>query len=153
MARPMSPEREKEFEELLAFLDFYFENLKRPTLPVSIRNLPTLRAEAERIAREHGRSKALVGTRQAVNDVAEELSDLAPESVELLDQALRGAGLLTLSEVRRRYSALYRRILKRGHIKTDTEYYLVNGVVVDQTSALEPEERDRLQAMISAYEG
>jgi hypothetical protein len=153
MGRPMSPEREKEFEELLAFLDFYFENIKRPTLPASIRNLPMLRAEAERIAREHGRSRASVGTRQAVNDVVEDLSHLTPESLELLDQALREAGVLTLSEVRRRYSALYQRILRRGKIKTDTEYYLVNGLVVDQTSALTSDERDRLQGMISAYEG
>jgi hypothetical protein len=88
-----------------------------------------------------------------VNDIIEDLSNLTAESVGLLDKALRDAGVETLSEMRRRYSALYQRVLRHGKIKTETEYYLVNGLVVDQASALTGEERDLLQGMISAYEG
>ncbi len=148
----MSPEREKEFEQLLAFLDLHFEVFVKPKLPAASVEKPTLRMEVERISREYGRSKALQGTRQAVNDVVEDLSGLNAEGVKLLDEALQSAGVLTLSEVRRRYSAAYQRILRRGKIRTETEYYLVNGLVVDQTSALTPEERQNLQGMISAYE-
>lgn len=152
MRRSLPPERERELEELLAFLDFYVEVFVRPKLPAGSADLSTLRAEVDRISREYGRSKALQGTRQAVNDVVEDLIHLNAEDVKLLDEVLQSADVLTLSEVRRRYSASYQRILRRGKIKTETEYYLVNGLVVDQTSALTPAERQSLQGMISAYE-
>lgn len=150
MSRRMSPEREQELEELLAFLEFHQEHLRRrPTDPSPEF---TLRGMVERIAGEYGRSKALEGTRQAVSDVLEELADLTPQSVKVVDEALATAGLVTLSALRRRYAASYRRVLKRGSIKTETEHYLVNGLVVDQASGISADEREKLEAMVSAYE-
>lgn len=61
----MSSEREREFEELLAFFEFYLEHLARD--PVAPSQEFNLRSVSDRIAQEHGRSKALEGTRQAVN--------------------------------------------------------------------------------------
>ena len=147
----MSAEREREFEELLGFLDFHSEHLRKN--PVAAPAGLTIRTVAERIAQEHGRSKALEGARQATNDALEELADLTREGVTVVDEALRAAGLVSLSELRRRYSSAFQRILRRGSIKTETEYYLVNGLVVDLTSSLTVPERERLQAMVSAYEG
>lgn len=148
MARPMSPEREKEYEELLAFLDFHSKHL--------VKRHPTggfdLITEAKRIAEKYGMSKGLEGLRQAVNDVLEELSDLTPESVMLVNEALRGASLRTLSELRRKYDATYRNVLRRGSIKTEMEYYLVNEFVVNLTSDIPSEERKILQEMVEAYE-
>lgn len=148
MARPMSPEREKEYAELLAFLDFHSKHL--------LKNPPAggfdLVAEAKRIADQYGKSKGLEGLRQAVNDVIEELSDLTPDSIKLVDEALRASGLRTLSELRREYGATYRKILRRGSIKTETEYYLVNGFVVDLASDVPSSERKLLQEMVAAYE-
>ena len=149
----MSPEREKEFEELLAFLDFHDEIFTKPKLPADMPSRLSLRGEADCIAKEYGRSKALEGTRQAMNDVIEELNNLTAEGVELLDRTLLDGGLQTLSEMRRRYSALYRKVLRRGKINTETEYYLVNGLVVDQSSTLTTEERTLLQDIVSTYEG
>jgi hypothetical protein len=147
----MSAEREQELEELLGFLEFHSEHLRRkPTAPPA--GL-TLRTVVERIAQEHGRSKALEGVRQAVNDALEELAGISPETVRVVDEALGAAGLVSLSELRRRYSSTYQRILRRGSIKTETEYHLVNGLVIDLTSNLTPSERETLQAMVSAYEG
>lgn len=144
----MSPQREKEYAELLAFLDFHSKYL--------VKNPPTgafdLLAEAKRIAEKYGKSKGLEGLRQAVNDVIEQLGDLTPDSVKLVDQALRGASLRTLSELRREYGAAYRKILRRGSIKTETEYYLINGFVVDLAADVPPQERKLLQKMVEAYE-
>jgi len=148
MTRQMSPEREAEFAEVLAFLDFYFNYVKKPEVTSGL----GIQAEAERIAEVYGRSKALEGARQAVNDVIEELGDLKPEGVEILDEALRSAGIRTFSEVRRAYGRAYKKILKRGSIRTETEYYLVNGLVVDLASDIPPSERVLLQQMLSAYE-
>lgn len=147
----MPAEREQEFEELLRFLEFHSEHLRRN--PVAPPTGLTLRTVVESIAKEHGRSKALEGTRQAVNDALEELADLTPDNVAVVDEALGAAGLVSLSELRRRYSSTYQRILRRGSIKTETEYYLVNGLVVDLASNLTAAERERLQVMVRAYEG
>ena len=148
MARQISPEREAEFAELLAFLDFYFKYVKKPEVTSGL----DIQAEAERIAKVYGRSKALEGARQAVNDVIEDLGDLKPEGVEILDDALQAAGIRTFSELRRAYGRAYKKILKRGSIRSETEFYLVNGLVVDLASDLPTSERVLLQQMLSAYE-
>ena len=88
MARQMSPEREAEYSELLSFVEFHFKYVNKSPLAATY----DLRGEAERIAKEYGRSKALEGARQAANDVLEDLNDLTPEGVAALDDALRAAG-------------------------------------------------------------
>ena len=148
MPRPLSPEREKEYGDLRAFLDFYFKHLLK-NAPVGGLDLAT---EARKIADQFGKSKGLEGLRQAVGDVLEEFRDLTPDSVKMVDEALRAVGLITLSELRRKYDAAYRKILKRRSIKSETEYYLVNGLLVDQTSEVSPSERTLLQEMVEAYE-
>ena len=147
----MSDQREQEFEELLAFLEFHFEYLQRDRIVLTPEL--NLRSVAERIAQEHGRSKALEGARQALNDALEDLAHLDPENLAIVDEALRVGGLITLSELRRRYSSTFRRIIKRGSIKTETEYHVVNGLVVDLASDLAPAEREQLQTMLERYEG
>ncbi|KQW54156.1 hypothetical protein ASC92_22780 [Variovorax sp. Root411] len=104
------------------------------------------------IVEQYGKSKALEGLRQAANDIIEDLSVRPATGVAALDEALRAAGLLTASEVRRRYASSYKRIMKRGSIRDDTEYYLVNGIVVDLGNATPDEERAMLQRLLDTYE-
>jgi hypothetical protein len=70
--------------------------------------------------------------------------------VERLDSQLRGRGLITLSELRRRYSKNYTRIIRRGRIKNEVEYYLIRNVIEDPT-AKNPEERELLEKLVSNY--
>jgi KaiC/GvpD/RAD55 family RecA-like ATPase len=93
-----------------------------------------------------------VRLRQAVNDVLEEFSDLTPESVGLVDEALRIAGRATLSELRRKYSATYKRILNRGIINSETDYYMINAIVTNLASGISAEERELLEEMLDRYE-
>jgi hypothetical protein len=144
----MSPEREREYGELNAFLDFIFTHVKGIDPASSIH--PT--NVGKRIVAEFGRSKALEGLKQAINDTVEDLSDSPPEYLARLDAALRDNALLTFSEVRRRYAASYRKVLKRGSIKTETEYYLVRGILSDFSSLATEEERLTLEAMLSRFE-
>ncbi|KRD47899.1 hypothetical protein ASE52_10815 [Acidovorax sp. Root275] len=115
---------------------------------------PTLSIETvcAGIIEQHGKSKALEGLRQAANDVIEELSGKRAAGVAALDEALHASGLITASEVRRRYASSYKRITKRGTIRNDTEYYLINGIVVDLASAISDEERATLQRLLDRYE-
>lgn len=148
MTRPLSPDREREFQELLAFVSFYMTHVSGVTPP------PTLSIETvcAGIIEQHGKSKALEGLRQAANDVIEELSGKRAAGVAALDEALHASGLITASEVRRRYASSYKRITKRGTIRNDTEYYLINGIVVDLASAISDEERATLQRLLDRYE-
>lgn len=147
MPRPMSPEREKEYAELHAYIDFYATNVwgidsASPSHPTNA---------GKEIVEKFGKSKALDGLRQAANDTIEMVSNQPEEVVAKLDAALKAAGLLTISEVRRRYSATYKRILRRGMIRTDIEYYIIKGVAVDQAIPISQSERHALEEMLFAY--
>jgi hypothetical protein len=149
MPRVMSPQREQEFKELSAFTEFYWTQVKGidPASPIHPTNA------LQQIVEQFGRSKALEGLRQATNDALEELSGRPAEVIEAFDASLRSLGIVTLSELRRRHSSSYKRIVKRGVIRTETEYHLVNGIVVDTASAVTAAERSELQRLLEAYEG
>jgi hypothetical protein len=148
MPRQMSPEREREYAELHAYLDFYSTRVSGidPANPLHPTNV------GKRIIEEYGRSKALDGLKQAVNDTVEELRDQPVEYIQRLDAALREQGVLTFSEVRRRYASSYKRILKRGMISNETEYYIIAGVLADFSSLASAEERTLLGQLAAQYE-
>jgi hypothetical protein len=79
MTRPLSPEREREFQELMGFLSFY------ATLVSGVTQTSTFSIETvcSGIIEQHGKSKALEGLRQAANDVIEQLSDKRADGVDL----------------------------------------------------------------------
>jgi hypothetical protein len=145
MPRALSPEKEREFEELTGFLRFYLVHCE------GLSEAAFNQGSAE-IAEKFGRSKALVGLRQAVNDTIEELAHANSEAVAALDRALSERGFVSFSELRRRYSADYKRLLERGNIRNDTEFYLVSGVVSDLAADIPAGERAQLQLMLETYE-
>jgi hypothetical protein len=144
----MSPEREREYAELLGYVDFYATHVigiapEDPTHPTNV---------GKGFVAKFGRSKALDGLRQAVNDTVEDLASRTPEYLRNLDAALRQQGLLTFSEIRRRYARAYKRILKEGVVKTETEYYLVAGILADVSSLADSDERLLLNRLVAQYE-
>ena len=148
MSKPLSPDREREFQELLAFVDFYMTYVHRIDRSSEVH----VSSVCENIVHAHGKSKALEGLRQATNDIIEDLSSRPSGGIEALDDALRLAGIVTASEVRRRYASLYKRIVKRGTIRNDTEYYLVHGIVIDLGNATPDNDRAMLQQLLDSYE-
>ena len=147
MARQLSPEREREFVELSGYMD-YFATHVIGVDPASAMH-PTNALKG--IVEGYGRSKALDGLRQAANDTVQSL-DGKPGVVQALDEALRGNGLLGFYEVAHRYGSAYRKILKRGRIKSETEYYLVHGALVDGGSLLADDERVELAKLTEDFE-
>jgi hypothetical protein len=145
MARALSPQNAAEFEQLDGYLRFYVVYCKRQSESVYEQSLAA-------IVKEFGRSKALVGLRQAVNDTLEDLAHANAEAIELLDQALTERGLVSFSSLRRRYSAQYKRLLKRGIIRNDTEFYMASGVASDLAADVPDNERTKLQEMVQVYE-
>ena len=147
MARSMSPEREKEYEELSGYLDFFTTHVMGVDPASPIHTTTALK----RIAEEYGRSKALEGLRQAANDTVQSLGNSAGVA-QALDAALRGNGLVGFYEIARRYGSVFRRILKRGRVKNETEYYLVRGALADCASSLADDERAELARLIEEFE-
>lgn len=76
------------------------------------------------------RSPALAkqGLDEAVNDVLEDIAVWPPDRRTQADVILRQKRLMTATEALSRYSAKLRRILKRGRITSETDYYLLKGV-------------------------
>ncbi|PND36803.1 hypothetical protein C1O66_04125 [Paucibacter aquatile] len=95
---------------------------------------------------------ALKGWRMAVNDCIEMSSHWSADQVMSMDAALRKAGIVTLSEIRRRYSTRLAAILKRGRIRGEVEYYLAVALVADTASNLSAEELVNLQALVAEFE-
>ena len=140
--------KEQELEELRGFLEFYFTQVLKVD-PADSQHPASFGDEA---ISKHGKSTALKGLRQAVNDIAGDLSDEAPEYITALDASLHKAGQITFSEVRRRFSSSYRKIRKRGQIANETEYYLASGILADAATSASNEEISSLEEMIEVYE-
>ncbi|MES2322238.1 MAG: hypothetical protein V4633_08260 [Pseudomonadota bacterium] len=144
----MTPEREKEYKELLDYVGL-FATVAMQIDPASETHPANV---AETIVRQVGKSKALIGLRQAANDTIEATKNWNAEARAIADEGFRAAGVLTVSEIIRRYAANYQRIVKRGVIQNDTEYYVINAILVNQGSAISDEERTCLHKLAEAYE-
>ena len=118
-------------------------------IPVTPETSPTKLLEELELATP---SKAASGLRMAVNDLIQMSIRMAPDEVRALDADLAAAGLLTLTQVRVRYSKKFQSILKRGSIRTDVEYYVLQGAVADLSSGLDELGRLKAEQLCSEYE-
>jgi len=143
----MQEDAELEYAKMKDFLSFFAERyLKAEGLSPNKQPIASLEALEKKSMKT-----ASNGLRQAVNDCVEMSLHFDHAEVEKLDSQLRGHGIVTLSELRRRHSKSYAKIMKRGQIKNETEYYLVRNVLYDPTEKA-PEERKLLERLISDYE-
>lgn len=141
-------QNESEYAELKEFLSFYAERyLNMKGLPADKHPIASLESLANRSLR-----MALDGLHQAINDCVEMSLHFDHEEVDEFDAQLRSRGIVTLSELRRRYSRSYAKILRRGQIRSETEYHLARSVLNDPTEKT-PEEIKLLNELISNYEG
>lgn len=144
----MTPERENEYNELLNYVGFFATVVWRID-PASATH-PTNVIEG--IVQQFGKSKALVGLRQAANDTIGATSNWNSEARAVADASFRAAGVVTVSEIIRRYSTSYKRIVKRGFIRNETEYYVINAILVNQENAISDDELACLQRLTEGFE-
>ena len=93
---------------------------------------------------------ALKGLKMALNDMVEATLSWPHEKVVEVDRRFAAAGLLTLSELRQRYSRVYAKVLKRGKVNNMEEYYLVKGVL--DGASLDSEESEKLTRILTSFE-
>jgi hypothetical protein len=100
---------------------------------------------------QQSRAQARLGLGMAINDILEESWGFSPARVAEIDAKFRTKNILQRSELRQRYSRQFRGILKRGRIRNDTEYYLVQGILASFTTGASENERRLLEDFSASY--
>ena len=151
MARSVSTVKQREYEELKRFFTHWLRCVE--PIPLFAPDHPhhPLNVLAS-FERELGIPRALDGLKQAVNDVLEDCEDFSPEQIAEANASLTVAGAPTLTEMWRRRSRKYKAILRRGSLRNDTEFYLVNSIVSDTASEISEQDRETLGSMMASYE-
>ena len=145
---PMPKISEREYEELKAFFEAWFEEFPpADSLPSWGHPVAMLKATESR-----SRSDARLGLGMAINDILEESWGFSPTKVADIDARFNARNILPLSELRRKYSRQFRGILKRGKLRTETEYYLVQGILASFPTGANEAERKLLSKISAAYE-
>lgn len=96
--------------------------------------------------------RARTGLGMAINDILESSWDFEPAQINAIDIELASKGIVTLSELRRRYTRQFKAIIKRGNIRDETEYYLVSGILASFTGEANDDERIKLENLLSQFE-
>jgi len=99
-------------------------------------------------------SKApLEGIRMAVNDMIEWGTDLSKDQTSELDSKLKESGFPTFTAMKNRNYRQVMKILSRGTIKSDTEYYLLNSYLTDvNCEELSTKEISSAEQILAAFE-
>src|SRR2546422_8625759 len=119
-----------------------------PPLPLA----GTLREGLQSLNQERPRGWR-TAVRLAVQDLLEMSRDLAPQKVQIADSHLRAQSVPTLTVMRSEIWRTIPKIIKRGRIKTELEYYLLVERLNDVTGAdLTQADRDRLAEMVFEFE-
>ena len=136
-----------EGRELMEFLGFFFDQYvaEDKPIPPEVHPLKFVHDMAERAP-----VRAHPGLKMAVADCIESSIHWHADRVKQADTALRDAGIVTLSEMRRRYSKQFSAIIERGRILSDQEYHLVKGVTSDET--VPPGQSALLDQLMNDYE-
>ncbi|WP_338770361.1 hypothetical protein [Massilia sp. METH4] len=90
--------------------------------------------------------------RMTLADFTEQSYDWPPDFVRLVDERLRGAGLPTLSELRYRLGKRMRKVLKRGVIDTEDDYYMLAGLASDRSASMTEADHALLARLLADYE-
>lgn len=148
MARPLTPEKTAEFDALLNFLN-HFDKVGWMTPRKIGLGICT---EVVAIETQYGKSKALSGLRQALADTLEMTSSRSAEWVKTFDQSCRTAGVKSLSEYRIMQWGKYKKLLERGKINNQEQFYMVSAILSDMTLPFDSIDREKLQEMVYGYE-
>lgn len=132
-----------EYERLRSWLAYMAPKVFPPDLLTSDTD-PV--AVLDRIATK-APAKARSGLGAAIGDVVEFTNQWSDGEVATCNDELSTRGLPTLPEVRARFSKLVRRVVRRGGIETDDEFYALRNAVEQQGA-----NRESLWPLVEAYE-
>ncbi len=101
----------------------------------------------------HPFSQSFEGVKQAASDLLADTRDATGDELAKIDGFLSQSNSPTLSEMRRRIWQSLPKVLKRGRIRNETEYYLLKEIAEGTSqSDLEPAEYELVCGLIGDYE-
>jgi len=144
----MADQPDDDFERLKTFLGVFSERyMSIERLPPEHRPLACL----EYVEKTFGMKRARSSLQVAINDIIARSDRFDFEEVRSLDADLRANGVITLSELRVRFSKKYRSIIRRGKIRTVEEYYLLKEIV-DASIEVPAEARSTIEGILVDFE-
>ena len=146
--RKMSAKNEKDFAELESYVNFFATHVGKVSPDEKTHPSQFLLSHVDKFTK----SQLLQGLRQAANDTLEQCSDFNQKQIDVLDNACKESGVLTFTEIRRRFSKRYRVILRKQKISNETDYYLIADLINNLNSPVSDEERVLLVEIAAAYE-
>jgi hypothetical protein len=97
--------------------------------------------------------ESLAGLRDAAHDMVVWSRHLPADLVRQADAYLEERGAITLTTMARRYDKLVPKILERGRIRTDDEFYIIKELLNDTSECgLQGRDRARGERMVTVYE-
>jgi hypothetical protein len=126
----------------------YYWNVLAKKVPTEITHIDPEKVMLELEA--HSMTIAKKGLRQALADVVEMYVHHSDDAVRELDKRLRESRIITITELRVKYSKRLAKILKSGAPKNETDYYLLRSVA--DSDALDLAQRNEIWAMLSNFE-
>ena len=137
-----------EYQLLKKFLDIYFRLYMSKNLP-STQELPS---DFLKQIEMKSLTNAKRGLQMAINDIVEETIDWPLKKIIEINERLSNAGTFTLSKLHLTYSNKCQKIINKGVIRNEVEYYLIKGVLDGALVKMGTTEAVQLQAMLDNYE-
>jgi hypothetical protein len=127
MPRKPNPERVAEYEALCKFALVVSEFMEELSTEVPSKRIAYAALLRDALVKSADRplSQRLTGIRMAVHDDLEWTRGLEPDEVKALDARLTAQGCETLTSARSRVWQTIPKILKRGRIRNEEEFYLL----------------------------
>ncbi len=150
MVRTLYSEEQREYNELKRFLmtlaTFRDKQLGSPVSMVA--SFEGVFAGVRR-----GRVVPLSALRQAAHDMVAWSRHLPESIVRDADAYLKGRGSVTLTMMAHRLDGVVPKLLKRGRIRTDEEFYIITEPLSDVSSqGLKGDARLKAERMVGVYE-
>jgi hypothetical protein len=148
MSTPHDADAGDDYLELKSFFEaFSAKYFPKNNLPADRQPLVLLLALEKK-----GRTFALRQLRQMVADCVEMSRALPEEEVQRFDAQLASRGIPGLAAMRVMYSKQYRRILKRGEIRSEDEYRLVQVIAYGAEDSADEDELALVTKLLRTYE-
>ncbi len=140
---------ELDYESLKAFLIYYFENYIDPEGRYGPDVHPAKGLEERE---KKSPSQTRDGVQMAVNDIVAMSNDLSARDLIDIDNDLKKQGIVTIAELRFRFTNDLEVIMKRGSIRSDIEYYLMKEVREGSYPEQTADKTASMDDMLSRYE-
>ena len=137
------PIAKEDYEQLRNWFAIVFDFEPRPYVTPETHPIACLTAIEARWP-----AKARAGLEMAINDTIEEADAWSEEKIRQLDSSLDEQHLPTFTAMRQRFSRDISRILRRGSINNDVEYYSARNALELFTD----NDRQRLSDVLADYE-